>query len=290
MVALKRGNGAVDKENDGNDNNIIDKRLKVNSLLDSNDNHSEYDDDEEFSDNQIDDQLRSQSKEFPSMSEVGRMFERADYKNLTSLLKQVNTKLPDVYDKYKSSVEEKEKKREKVINKLTQENEKLKNRIVDLKTKLTANTIEVKKIIRQKDDEIERWKSIVDSANEREGEILNQLNDFKNNGVFEDNKVENDAKFNLIEFLTGLKCCEMYEGEKFIIFTIKQRGNKGEHYYKLTIPTNLDQLESIDIIYRPIWDGNEKIKEHLPGYLCEELSFPSHTAKLFYEKIMIALK
>lgn len=243
------------------------------------------------------------TSDIPSSAAISRLFQDRDMSKLSAILKKIGNKLPSEIEEYKRKVDSKERRGEKLIHYLVEANEKLQQQVKELKQAVKDGKHEKKLVMQEYETEIKRWKTLVRNSQEYEDELVNEISkirDHVNTGEEDTEPQENaideinESKFNMLELLTGVRCLSSVETENEIVFTMKQKGVVGVHFYKLIIGKN--ESGASDLIYEPIWNppvdfpgdrvkNAENVRNALPDYLHEELSFPTNSVLSFHSKI-----
>lgn len=237
---------------------------------------------------------KQSSYKYYNSNTVSNLFQKRDLKNLTELLKDISSQFPADLQEYQHSVKLKERQADKLIQSLVTENKNLKSKVVSLKSKMSTMKQEMKSSEKEARNELRRWTTILQGAKEREDELESQVLKLRTRSDVSNIIESHNAQMGFLELLTGTCSVAFYEDDQNITFTIKQTGTIGTHYYKLIV-SKPDELVK-EIVYKPIWEepaqftGNWQenvilVKDNLPEYLLNELSFPSTTLKMFYNKI-----
>ncbi|EAZ62977.1 CSM1-like protein [Scheffersomyces stipitis CBS 6054] len=221
----------------------------------------------------------------------------------------VNTKQDETFAKYKSKVQNQLNndhqviqelnadllQRQETINGLLQEIKQLKN---EVRTYSSSNSASM-----TVDGSLDESKEFV-----YESPIRKKINKkIKNSDtlISQDQlskELENIGfTLDMLELLTGLRIVNFEEDESKYFFDVKQSGSNGQDEiyinYQLVIsksfattaeinyiPTFLEALENDDEDQEQV-DNANLLKEILPDYLCENLSFPYDTLSQFYSKV-----
>lgn len=263
---IEGGSDALQNEQHNNDN----KRGVENY------NSTEHQVNNETSNHEIDEEMNvndeiendtqvldtSHPRSIPAYSRISSLFKKRDLQELASQISAIDSQLPHEFIKYRDAVERKERLGDDLISQVLHQNEKLKSRIIQLKTKIGEMKVENHKA--------------------DNGEENLKHNDSNNDGIYEDK-----LKLNFLELLTGIKCDDFTEINEVFTFKIIQEGSKGlKHTYSLII----DKSDSENVTYYPIFtEESESIKELLPKYLHNNITFPVATIRLFYQKVAQSL-
>lgn len=230
----------------------------------------------------------------PTESTIAQLFQRRDLKGLTNISQDLSRKSEKNFQEYKKQAEKRTRTAETLISNLTKENSELKAQLKSLRGDRRPRDIDG--LQRQ----VEVLKKQVEHAKEIEEKVEAENQHLEKE--FDQAVGEMDlftTKQEMIELLTGVSCVSYDENKTSITFRMRHLGEESTLFYELIIgKSSLGEL-----IYRPEFDQPAEwkpedgdwhhnvnvLKQVLPEYLTDNLTFPSNTLRNFYAKVSKSL-
>ncbi|CCH42374.1 Zinc metalloprotease [Wickerhamomyces ciferrii] len=185
---------------------------------------------------------------------INQSFLSKNIPKLNSIIDELKTtKSEQLFDDLKNSTELRFKTSDDLINSLTSQNQSLLTELEETKARL----IEL----------------------ETNGNGSNSSNDN------DEESYQNELILDMLEQIVGLRIHKAEDTDEALSFDCSQSGKNGVLDYKLTI----SKQDSSEIIYTPINEDESNLsndlKDFLPDYFFDVLTFPIDTLQQFYHKI-----